>query len=68
MRTCLKINRLYFWENFDMEAILNILNSIEDSIDDGDGTSLLDISKDWFDISGSGMDELQRMIVRCLPS
>ena len=51
-----------------MEAILNILNSIEDSIDDGDGTSLLDISKDWFDISASGMDELQRMIVRCLPS
>ena len=57
-------------EHFDMEAILNILNSIEDSIDDddGDGPSLLDISKDWFDISASGMDELQRMIVRCLPS
>ena len=45
-------------EIFNMDDILNILNSIEDSIDDGDeneGTSLLDISKDWFDISGAAV-------------
>ena len=54
-------------------SILNILKSLEDDInnvdddmDDSPCQNLNDLSEDWFDISATGMKELQDMIVRCL--
>ena len=58
-------------DNEEFNSISNILNLIEHPIDDGDkeeSASLLDISKGWFNVTSTGMNELKNMIIKCLPS
>ena len=50
----------------ELKSLEDDIKNVDDDMDDSLCQNLNDLSEDWFDISATGMKELQDMIVRCL--